>query len=243
VSQDNPVTPNVTASTSNPSVAWLERMQALSGIEIVRKRTIERLYGSSRRLADRCGCQNESRFSSAKEEAKLWCVVVPQEDAGRVTAQSSCTLLKTGWCVWQPGDLGFAWAEILEVDDIGSVFGQESALAQPMSKPLEEWEKLGRMGITFRMNTLVHGDLDETLRRCRVEIVQDILRRNPKFSHVNLTLSQNKQQFADVDFERPFAAAGLTVDRLRERMIPSWQSGDMAIRRFTTYTMTRKDTR
>ncbi|NBW82924.1 hypothetical protein EBR21_14330 [bacterium] len=145
--------------------------------------------------------------------------------------------------MWQPQDLGFAWAEIVEIEDIGLFFEEGLGLVQPLCKPLEEWEKLGRMGITFRTNTSIQGDPTETIRRCRVELVQGILRRNPNFSHVNFMLSQNQMALADGDFERSIAAAGLTVDRLRERLIPGWQSGDMAIHNFTTYTMTRKDTR
>jgi hypothetical protein len=39
-----------------------------------------------------------------------------------------------------------------------------------------------------------------------------------------------------------FSLVGLNIEKLRDRFLPCWQSGDMAIQRFTTYTITRKDT-
>lgn len=243
MSQDNPVTPAVMASTSPHSVAWSDRLHALTGISLLRKRTIERLYGASRRLADRCKCPTESRFEAPSEEPKLWCLVASHVEAGRTTSDTNCSLMRTGWLVWQPQDLGFAWCEILEVDNIHWLFSQGVAAANPLCRSWVEWESLGRGAVGFRVKTLVQGSEEKTIQQFRADLVQEILRRNPSFSHVNLTISGESHLSDDTGFEDSFAAVGLTADRLRTRMIPGWQCGDMAIRSFTAYTMTRKDTR
>ncbi len=237
MSQDNPVT-RVTQS-SVPDVLWSQRLLSLSGIRLLRMRTIERSYG---RL-ERCGCQKQTRFPAPQESTRLICGLLAAEPQGRVRQTTECRLHETGWLVFQPETAGYLWAEIVEITNVSKIFADFQTDSEPSEiRNLEAWEQLGRSEVSFRVCPLEDFHSQSFSCRLRTAVVRDILQRNPKFSHVNLMILDELHQQDDRLGLNEFAAAGLFVERLRDRILPSWQSGDMAIRKFTAYTITRKDT-
>lgn len=237
MSQDNPVT-RVTQS-SVPDILWSQRLLSLSGIRLLRMRTIERSYG---RL-ERCGCQKQTRFPAPQESARLICGLLAAEPQGRVRQTTECRLHETGWLVYQPETTGYLWAEMVEMSDVRKLFYDFRAESDSlMTRNLETWEQLGRNEVSFRVCPLEDFQSQSFSCRLRAAVVRDVLQRNPKFSHVNLMIL-NEPHLQDERLGlNEFATAGLFVERLRDRILPSWQSGDMAVHKFTAYTITRKDT-
>lgn len=215
---------------------------SLLPVKIFRLRQIERLFGSTRRLGDRCGCQNESRYDNPQETVRLWCGLVTEERRENIRSQTQFRLLKTGWMVWQPESVGFSWAEILEIQNIEQVIEENSQFGVICARPLEAWEDLAGRDLKFRIYSSTDGDEGALKRRLSVDVVREVLQRNSSFSHVNVTVSSPHSPSSETQFVADFQCNGMEVERLRTRLLPSWQSRDMAIQTFTTYTMTRKDT-
>ena len=231
MSQDNPVTGVI--HSSGLGAVWTERAMCLAGIRHLRMRFIERNYGRP----EKCGCQRQTRFPKTQEEAKLHALLLADAPAGRVRDASLCRLFDLGWLVWQPDTGGYLWAEVVEIRNVVRILGETGAV-----RPLAEWEELGRGDVSFRMCPEHDVSAESFSERARISFIRDLLHRNPNFSHINLVTEQALTDSAGCPPASGFDAAGLTVEKLRERLVPSWQSGDMAIQRFTAYTITRKDT-
>lgn len=268
MSQDNTVTPGCEPQAC--STWWVQRTLSLNRISVLRLQTIQRLFGSARRLNDRCGCETTPRTANFNESTQLWCGLVTNDARQRVRQESLCRLLDRGWLVWQPEPVGFAWAEVFECDAISLLFECDRTQSLPNSiRTLDQWESLGASTFRFRvLSAAQEGLSSETLglnsnhdsdtaslvnltlaaseqltQRLRKVIIGDLFQRNPAFSHVNLTVFQGEPcSLASVWSPNELVTEEFEVEKLRERMVPSWQCGDMAIQRFTTYTITRKDT-
>lgn len=241
VSSDNLVTPDSPAALSH--VVWAQRVLSLSTIRLLRLRTIERVFGAGIRSSGRCGCQSDSRYTLPEENIRLWCVLVANEKRGHVRQTSGCELLKTGWLVWQPEAVGFRWAEMIELTDVRGLFLNHPEDSHSQIRPLEEWEQLGRSNLKYRVLCQEEASVSDLHAAMRVAIAHDVLKRNPNFSHINMTVESLPEASAEILPDARLSAAGLEAERLRDRLLPDWQSGDMAIRSFTAYTLRRKDIR
>jgi hypothetical protein len=201
-------------------------------------RFIERNYG---RL-EKCGCQKQTRYPKPQDEPRLYCALLARDEAGRVRQNTECRLYGKGWLVWQPDAAGYQWAEIVEINKVESLLARvESNADADQARSLDDWEQLGRGEVNFRVCPLDDFSQESFSRRLRVSVVREVLQRNPKFSHVNLVTDEDLFESSRDSVVHAFSAGGLSIEKLRNRLIPSWQSGDMAIRTFTTYTITRKD--
>ena len=240
MSQDNLVTPRLFQTYSH--VDWLARSLSLAAVPLLRLRNIERMYGTIRRISDRCGCQRESRFPSPVDRAVLWFALEPIEPVRQVLMATPCRVLPVGWLVLSPDGGRFSWAEMLEIQNrnLLSSFEEIDLFSKVMT--LEEWENFGRSEIRFKT---VHGSdrkSENPITIFRNSLIREIMNRNANFSHVNLSLeetsiwNQSKVSFLNSEL------VDLDVEILRDRLIPVWrQSGDMAFASFKTYTITRKD--
>lgn len=241
VSSDNLVTPDSPAAASH--VVWAQRVLSLSTIRLLRLRNIERVFGAGRRSSGRCGCQSDSRYSLPEENIRLWCVLLANEKRGHVRQTTFCELLETGWLIWQPESVGFRWVEMVELKDMRGLFANDQEDSQPLIRPLEEWEQLGRSDLKYRILCQEEAAVGDLQAAMRVTIAHDILKRNPNFSHINLMVEGLFEDSAEMLPHAHLNSAGLEAERLRDRLLPDWQSGDMAIRSFTAYTLRRKDIR
>jgi hypothetical protein len=178
-----------------------------------------------------------------EENIRLWCVLVANEMRGHVRQTSGCELLKTGWLVWQPEAVGFRWAEMIELTDVRGLFVNHREDSHSLIRRLEEWEQLGRSDLKYRVLCQEEASVTDLHAAMRVAIAHDVLKRNPNFSHINLMVEALPEVSADILPNARLSAAGLEAERLRDRLLPDWQSGDMAIRSFTAYTLRRKDIR
>jgi len=241
VSQDNRVTP--VRSALIPDVDWIERSLSLQPVQLYRLRAIERMYGTTRRMLDRCGCQNESRYPSPSQRSSIWFGLLPASLAPQVVLSSTCSLLDRAWLVLACDGGPFAWAEIWEISgDFGSASGLfDLSFSEPRS--LEKWEFIAGNEIFFRVCHGQQNSSSAAVLKLRTAVVKEVIQRNPSFSHVNLSLLFTESEEPEA---RPFLASGwpenLEVEPLRKRYVPYWQSGDMAYRLFKTYTIVRKDT-
>jgi hypothetical protein len=240
VSQDKLVTP--WSGGSNSASEWLGRSLSLAAVPLLRLRQIEKLYGSLRRVSDRCGCQNESRHPSPSERAVLWCALQPLQASRQVLLSTPCRLVPAAWLVLSPNGGLFSWAEIWELSNTENILNFEDSFDPLVPRTLSEWEGLGKNEIRFKIcQNQVLNDA-AAIEHCRFALVREVIQRNPNYSHVNLSLELSpKESGLDMahfgsnlpDFE---------IESLRERYVPSWrQSGDMAYRKFSAYTITRKD--
>jgi hypothetical protein len=222
---------------------WIQRSISLANVRVLRMRSIERVYGSVRRLGDSCGCQSESRFPLPEENARLVLALHADENRGHIRETTLCSLLPTGWLILPADSAGFSWFEIIEIENISKIFEEQSPSADSRVHTVHSWQELGRGGsVSFRMIPKSEFFSDSLLMRERQELILEILRKNRNVSHVNLCLPQSSGQAAESLGWSQWEAAGLVVERNHQRWIPDWQSGDMAIRLFTIYTLTRKDT-
>jgi hypothetical protein len=153
-----------------------------------------------------------------------------------------CRLVPAAWLVLSPNGGLFSWAEIWELSNSENIFNFEDSFDPLLPRTLSEWEGLGKNEIRFKI-CQNHGLNDSAaIAHCRFALVREVIQRNPNYSHVNLSLELSpKESGLDMahfgsnlpDFE---------IESLRERYVPSWrQSGDMAYRNFSAYTITRKD--
>lgn len=240
MSEDKLVTP--WSGGSNADSKWLGRSLSLAAVPLLRLRQIEKLYGSLRRASDRCGCQNESRHPSPAERAVLWCAVQPLQASRQVLASTPCRLGPAAWLVLSPNGGLFSWAEIWELTNAENIFNFEDSFNPLLPRTLSEWERLGKNEIRFKVYQNQMLDEAAALAHCRFALVREVMQRNSNYSHVNLSLELSQKEFG-LDMER-FGAnlADFEIESLRERYVPSWrQSGDMAYRNFSAYTITRKD--
>lgn len=241
MSQDNPVTPD--SSLGNFPGDWLSRSLAFAPVTLLRLRHIEKMHGTARRASKSCGCSKESRFPSPSDRAVVWGVVQPIEPVRQVLLSTPCRLLPQGWLLLQPNGGIFSWGEVIELDFVdGQFFSEESAILEE-PRTLEQWEKLGGAELKFKICQSTDATRQWALVRSRHALVTEILQRNPEYSHLNLSVPEsNGRPTAEVEVVRS-QLPDLEVELLRERFVPEWrQCGDMAYRRFTTYTITRKDT-
>lgn len=241
VSSDNLVTPDSPAALGQ--IAWTQRVLSLSTIRLLRLRNIERVFGAGRRSSGRCGCQSESRYSLPEENIRLWCVLLANDKRGHVRQTTGCELFETGWLVWQPEAVGFRWVEMIELTDMRGLFVKHPEDSNSLIRPLEEWEQLGRSDLKFRILCEEEASDSNVRSAMRVAIAHDVLKRNPNFTHINLMVGAVPEESDATLPEVRLRAAGLEAERLRDRLLPDWQSGDMAIRSFTAYTLRRKDIR
>jgi hypothetical protein len=240
VSQDKPVTPEQSARSFPGD--WLARSLAFAPITLLRLRHIEKMFGTARRASKSCGCEKDSRFPSPQDRAIVWGAVQPVETVRQVLVSTPCRLMPFGWLVLSPNGGMYSWGEVVEVPLAEGHFFSEDSFSPEQPRTLEQWEKLGGADLKFRICQSTDVSLATSLVRSRQGLVTELLQRNPQYSHINLSLpvipghplpgvEALRNQFPDLE-----------VEVLRERYIPEWrQSGDMAYRQFTTYTITRKD--
>ncbi len=240
MSQDNPVTPNM--NTRNFPGDWLGRSLTLAPVTLLRLRHIEKMHGAAKRASRTCGCQKESRFPSPAERAIVWGVVQPVGPVRQVLLSTPCRLLPFAWLVLCPNGGIFSWAEMIEVslEDERFFLEDESVLEEP--RTLEQWEKLAGTDLKLRICQSADASRATALVRARHALVSELLQRNPQYSHVNVSIPATSEHAPPGAEALRSQLVEFEVEALRERYIPEWrQSGDMAYRRFTTYTVTRKD--
>lgn len=205
-------------------------------------RNIERSFGRMKGVSGSCCCDDESRFPKPSENARLWCGLLAEDSQGYVRQTSKCQMFETGWLVWQPDSVGFSWAEVIEIPNISHLFQSSYENSKANLRSLQEWESLGRNEFKFRIFPKSERTESELTNELRCSLMTDILKRNQSFSHVNLMLPQTESALTGFHESQKILENGLVIERLRDRIVPSWQSGDMVIQTFTTYTLSRKDT-
>lgn len=240
MSEDKLVTPWSGGGSAESN--WLGRSLSLAAVPLLRLRQIEKLYGSLRRVSDRCGCQNESRHPSPAERAVLWRALQPLQASRQVLTSTPCRLLPVAWLVLIPNGGLFSWAEIWELNNIENILNFEDSFDPLVPRTLSEWERLGKNEIRFKIcqNQVVNDSA--AIAQCRFALVREVIQRNPNYSHVNLSLELSQKDFGLDMAHLGSNLPGFEIESLRERYVPSWrQSGDMAYRNFSAYTVTRKD--
>lgn len=240
MSQDNLVTPRPAVTELQSD--WLCRSLSLAGVPLMRLRHIERMYGSVRRMSDACGCQKESRYPSPAERASLWGALRSVDGARQVLLSTPCQMLPVVWLVLNSEGGAFSWGEVWELKNPARLFRAEGVDLLNTERTLEEWEIFGKTEFRFRVVKDARSSLERMVSSAREALLVELLQRNSKHSHLNISIEADIHHPAAESQQSLPESREFEVEFLRDRLIPDWrQSGDMAFKRFKTYTVTRKD--
>lgn len=239
MSQDKVVTP--TSTMLLPHISWIDRSLSLASIQSLRRLAIKKIHGSLQRSLRHCGCGESDKSLLLHKRASAYGLLQPVKDVSEVLISTECRVAPVLWLLMVPDGGRYSWCEIIELTDPDFT----EPILRPMVEigpwPLQCWETFGHNELKFKVSKNVCPVGSDSLVRARASIIREVLPRTTELSHINLSFDTKLAISPESMNNETPDLSEYEFEFLRTRYVPQWrQSGDMAYRAFSTYTVTRR---